>query len=114
MGFVTTEQLAFHASHVLEVPEPSLFCMGGMLSPDVKFSAHYVQITPKTSACLAAERCGDVVTAYLTVMMVPGVCTLRGLPGDFRFNAEEVCRKLRIHNNMVFLFDTLPCRPTPK
>ena len=39
--------------------------------------------------------------------MVSGVCTLRGLPGDYRLNAEEVCRKLRIHNNMVFLFGTL-------
>ena len=45
--------------------------------------------TPKASA---AERCGDVVTACLTVVMVSGVCTLRGLPGDFCFIAE-VCRK---------------------
>ena len=57
---------------------------------------------PKASACLAAERCGDLVRACLTVLMVSGVCTLRGLPGDFRFNAEEVCRKLRIQNDMVF------------
>ena len=68
----------------------------------------------KASACLAAERCGDVVTACLTVVMGSGVCTLRGLPGDFRFNAEEVCWKLHIHNNMVFLFGTLPCWPMPK
>ena len=38
------KQPAFHASHILEVPGPSLFCMGGILSPDVKFSAHYGQI----------------------------------------------------------------------
>ena len=70
--------------------------------------------TPKASAWLAVERCGDVVTACLAVVMVSGVYTLRGLPGNFRFNAEEVCRKLRIHNNMVFLFGTLPCQLTPK
>ena len=78
------KQPAFHGSHILEVPRPSLFCMGGILSPHVKFSAHYGQIPP----CLAAEHCDDVVTACLTVVMVSGVCTLRGLPGDFRFNAE--------------------------
>ena len=58
--------------------------------------------TPKASACLAAESCGDVLAACLTVMMVSGVCMLWGLPGDFRFNTEEVCRKLHIHNYMVF------------
>ena len=41
------KQPAFHASHVLEVPGPSLFYMGGILSPDVKFSAHYGQIPPR-------------------------------------------------------------------
>ena len=41
------KQPAFHASHVLEVPGPSLFCMGGILSPDVKFPAHYGQIPPR-------------------------------------------------------------------
>ena len=35
--------------------------------------------------------------------MISGVCTLKGLPGDFRFNAEVVCWKLRIHN-MILLF----------
>ena len=46
---------------------------------------------PKASACLAAERCGDVVTACLTVVIVSDVCRLRGLPGDFRFNAVGIC-----------------------
>ena len=87
---------------------------GGILSPDVKFFTHYGQIPQGECVCLAAERCGDVVTACLTVVMVSGVCMLRGLPGDFRFNAEEICQKLRIHNNIVFLSDTLPCRPMPK
>ena len=41
------KQPAFHASNVLEVPGPSLFCMEGILSPDVKFSAHYSQISPR-------------------------------------------------------------------
>ena len=41
------KQPDFHASHVLEVPGTSLFCMGGILSPDVKFSAHYGQISPR-------------------------------------------------------------------
>ena len=60
--------------------------------------------TPKASACLASERCGDVVTACLTVMMVSGVCTLRGLPGDFRINAEEVYRKLRTVSTTTWFF----------
>ena len=34
------KQPAFQSSHVPEVPGPLLFCMGGILSPDVKFSAH--------------------------------------------------------------------------
>ena len=70
------KQPAIHASHVLEIPGPSLFCMGGISSPDVKFSAPYDQIPFKASACLAAERCGDVMTAYLSVVMVSGVCML--------------------------------------
>ena len=41
------KQPVFHACQVLEVPGALLFCMGGILSPDVKFSAHYGQIPPR-------------------------------------------------------------------
>ena len=41
------KQPAFHASYILEVPGPSLFCMGGILDPNVKFFAHYGQIPPR-------------------------------------------------------------------
>ena len=107
------KQPACHASHILDVLDHHQL-YGWNFRSRCKILQTLWSDTPKVSACLAAERCGNVVTACLTATIVSRIHTLQGLPEDFHFNAEEVCRKLHIHNNMFFLFGTLPCRPMSK